>query len=148
MTIKQQLQDAMKSAMKNKAKLSLANIRMIIDRIQKKEKELLRELSEEEVVQVLQTFKKQVNEEMDAFKSVGNELKVEELNLSRNLVETFLPKQMSEQEINDIVITVIEGIYSSGEVPNKGSVMKQLMPLVKGKADNKLVNQIVTQVLA
>lgn len=147
MTIKQRLTDAMKEAMRNKDKATLATVRLVIDRLQKKEKELLRDLSEDEAVQVLQTFKKQTDEEMDAFKAVNNHEKVEELLTSKKFVESFLPQQMSEQEISNIVISVIEGIYGVGGMPNKGAVMKEVMPLVKGKADNKLVNQIVTNLL-
>ncbi|EJW13922.1 GatB/YqeY domain-containing protein [Paenibacillus alvei] len=133
--------------MRNKDKVTLTTVRMVIDRVQKKEKEMLRELSEEEVMQVLQTFKKQTDEEMDAFKSVNNHEKVAELLVSKKFVESFLPQQMSEIEIRNLVINAIESMYSVGRTPNKGSVMKEVMPLVKGKADNKLVNQIVTNLL-
>lgn len=147
MPIKVQLQDAMKSAMKNKAKFSLATIRMIIDRIQKKEKDLLRDLTEEEVISVLQTFKKQLDEEADAFQKVGNQAKVDELLTSINLVQAFLPQMMSEDEIQFSVGLVISGLAKNGHKVDKGSVMKGIMPIVKGKADNKLVNEVVTRML-
>lgn len=147
MAIKVQLQDAMKTAMRNKDKASLTTIRMMIDHIQKKEKDLLRDLSEEEVVQVLQTFKKQLEEELDGYLNIGNSLKFKEVYGQHRLVVSYLPEQMTEQEITHIIAGVIENILADGLVPNKGLVMKQVMPLVKGKADNKLVNQIVTSAL-
>lgn len=148
MTIKQQLTDAMKEAMRNKDKGTLTTIRLLIDRIQKKEKDLLRDLTEDEVVQVLQTFKKQVREEADAFANAGKFSREAELIDSIFLVDKFLPQQMTKEEIQVVVVDVIEGLLGSGQVPNKGLVMKNLMPLVKGKADNKLVNEVVTETLA
>lgn len=145
MTIKTQLQEQMKMAMREKNKLALTTIRMMIDRIQKKEKELLRDLSEEEVVAVLQTFKKQVEEEMEAFLSIGNSDKFSELYSSSHLIQTFLPRMMSADEIKRLVVQAFADLASGGQKINKGSVMKALMPLVKGKADNKLVNEIVTE---
>lgn len=148
MTIKQRLTDEMKEAMRNKNKGTLATIRLLIDRIQKKEKDALRDLTEEEAVQVLQTFKKQVREEADAFANAGKFSREAELVDSIFLVDKFLPQQMSKEEIDIQVQLVISEIISNGQVPNKGLVMKNLMPLVKGKADNKLVNEVVTETLA
>ncbi|WP_090739389.1 GatB/YqeY domain-containing protein [Paenibacillus sp. Mc5Re-14] len=148
MTIKQRLTDEMKEAMRNKNKGTLATIRLLIDRIQKKEKDALRDLTEEEAVQVLQTFKKQVREEADAFANAGKFSREAELVDSIFLVDRFLPQQMSKEEIDIQVQLVISEITSNGQVPNKGLVMKNLMPLVKGKADNKLVNEVVTETLA
>lgn len=147
MTIKQQLTDAMKDAMRNKEKDKLTTIRMLIDRIQKKEKDLLRDLTEDEAVQVVQTFKKQVMEEMDGFLLAGNTEMFKKLSEQFNLVMDYLPRQMTKKQIQTVVVDVIEGLLGSGQVPNKGLVMKNLMPLVKGKADNKLVNEVVTETL-
>lgn len=147
MQIRVQLIKEMREAMLNREKDRLSTIRMLLDRVQKKEKELLRDLSEEEAIAVLQTFKKQVDEEMDAFKLVGNEDKVVELLNSKKLVESFLPKQMSEDEIKLIVGLTITKLSDNGKEINKGNLMKELIPIVKGKADNKLVNEIVTQFL-
>lgn len=148
MTTKQRLQNEMKEAMRSKDKQTLATIRLVIDRIQKKEKDMLSELTEEETAQVLQTFKKQVDEEMDAFKKANNHDKVEELLASKKLVEKFLPEQMTEDEITLTVHLTIASIQRDGKPVSKGSVMKALMPHVKGKADNKLVNEIVTEIVA
>lgn len=149
MTIKQRLQVAMTDAMRmrNKKKETLTTIRMIIDRIQKKEKDLMRELSEEEVVQILQTFNKQIQEEMDGYLSTNNVEMFKKVTDQYNLTMMFLPKQMTAEEIGIQVQLVISEIKSSGQTPNKGLIMKNVMPLVKGKADNKLVNKIVTTAL-
>ena len=148
MTIKQRLTDAMKEAMRNKDKANLTTIRMVIDRIQKKEKELLREISEEEAVQVLQTFRKQVQEEADAFAKAGKFSKEAVIIDSLAFIDKFLPKQMNEDEIKSLLAAVCLQLMGKGEFVNKGSIMKMLMPLVKGKADNKLVNEIVMKALA
>lgn len=148
MTTKQRLHDAMKDAMRHKDKDSLTTIRMIIDRIQKKEKDALRDLAEEEVIQILQTFSKQLKEEMEGYASSGNVEMFKKVVDQNNLVHKFLPKQMTVEEITVQVQLVISEIESSGQALNKGVIMKNLMPLVKGKADNKLVNELVTSALA
>ncbi|MGG4105264.1 GatB/YqeY domain-containing protein [Paenibacillus lautus] len=147
MTIKQRLTDAMKESMRNKDKGTLTTIRLLIDRVQKKEKDAMRDLTEEEVVQVLQTFKKQVDEEAESFAMIGNAERTAGLLNDIELIRSFLPRQMTREEIQVVVVDVTEGLLSSGQVPNKGLVMKNLMPLVKGKADNKLVNEVVTETL-
>ncbi|ALA47890.1 putative aspartyl-tRNA amidotransferase subunit B [Brevibacillus phage Sundance] len=147
MKTKLRLQNEMKEAMRSKDKQTLATIRLVIDHIQKKEKDLLRDLTEEEIAQVLQTFKKQIGEEIDAFKKANNHDKVEELLASEKLVEKFLPEQMTRDEILLTVHLAIASIQRDEQPVNKGTVMKTLMLHVKGKADNRLVNEIVTEIL-
>lgn len=142
--IKQVITNDMKEAMRNKEKKRLATIRMILDRIQKKEKELLKELSDDDVVLILQTYKKQVKEEMDAFKKANNHIRVEELLEDVKIIEKYLPKMMSKSEIENI----ISSIFNKKDEVNKGSIMKQIMPKLKGKADNSLINQVVTEFLS
>ena len=60
------------------------------------------------------------------------------------IIKEYLPKQLSEDEIADEVRKLISGINKS----NKGQVMKVVMPALKGKADGKLINQIVMKVMA
>ncbi|MFF2532379.1 GatB/YqeY domain-containing protein [Brevibacillus sp. NPDC058079] len=140
-----QLEADMKEAMKAKAKESLATIRLILDRLQKKAKEKLVDfVSDEEAVSVIQTVKKQVQEEIEGFQKAGKIEKVVELQASLELIAKYLPAQMSKEEIQEIVRGIVEKL---GVNANMGTVMKEIMPMVKGKADNKLVNVVVTEAL-
>ncbi|MCY9737491.1 GatB/YqeY domain-containing protein [Paenibacillus alvei] len=144
MNIKDNLSRDMKLALKHD-KLALSTIRMIVDRIQKKEKELNKDLTESEIVEVLQSFKKQTNEEIDAFARANNAERVNKLHYDIQVIDTYLPRQMTGDEIYEVVNQVIEDLKSEGHAIYKGMVMKNVMPLVKGKADNSLVNRIVTE---
>lgn len=143
MTIKEKLTGDMKEAMKVQDKISLATIRMLIDRIQKKEKDLLRDATEEEVVQVLQTFKKQVEEEADAFASAGKFSREAVLIDSIALVRKYLPEQLSYEEVLEGVKVI--AVLSPGA--NKGELMKKAMGEFKGRTDNRFINQAVDEVL-
>lgn len=148
MSIKIRLENDKNQARKNRDKISLDAITMVIDRIQKKEKDLLRDLSEEEVVQVVQSHLKALDESQEGFFKRGDHDKVGVIANEIELVKKYLPEQMSAEEITGLILAVIAIIFDNGETPNKGNVMKAIMPLVKGKADNKIVNQLVTNLLA
>lgn len=143
-TIKEKLQADMKDAMRAKDKKKLMTIRLIIDRVQKEEKEALAELDEAGVIAVVQSFKKATQEEKDGFEKAGNAERVAELESALALVDEYLPAQLSKAEIETIVKGVVTAL---GDKANMGGVMKEVMPLVKGKADNKLVNEAVKEAL-
>jgi uncharacterized protein YqeY len=147
MTIMEKLQSQMKEAMRTKDKENLATIRLMIDKIQKKEKSVLRQINEEECVNVLQTFKKQVEEELEyAVKANDNE-KINKLKWDIELISCYIPQMLSNEEIYVIVANTANELIKStknGEI-SVGLLMKNVMPLVKGKADNKIVSEIVKQ---
>jgi uncharacterized protein YqeY len=101
-------------------------------------------ITEELVNRVVLKEKKTVQEMIDTCPADRTEL-LEEYKQRMNIVSEFVPKMMSEEEtrskINHLIAT-IDGI----EYGNKGSVMKHISPYLKGKADMKLVNQIVTEI--
>lgn len=143
-TIKERLQADMKEAMRAKDKQKLTTIRLIIDQVQKKEKELLSDLDESGVIAVVQSYKKSTVEEKDGFEKAGNLVRVAEKEAEIELIMSYLPAQMSKEEIQAIVQGIVTKL---GEKANMGAVMKEVMPLVKGKADNKLVNEVVQESL-
>jgi len=147
MLIKEELKHKIKEAMRNKDKVALNTFRLVVDRIQKKEKDLLRDLTEDEVVSIIQTFKKQLNEEIEAFDKAGKAEKVKGLEISVSIVDKLLPQQMTEDEIILTIHLTIASMQRSNGKINKGSVMKEIMPYVKGKADNKKVSELVSEIL-
>lgn len=107
-----------------------------------------KELSKEEEIEVLSKLIHQAEdgvrytppERSEAIVRFRRELKV---------YKQFLPKQLTEDEIENIIKDVIEklGIIGTASRKDKGRIMKELIPLTKGKADGKLVNQMVDSVL-
>ncbi len=147
MSIKTLIIEDMKTAMKLRDKVSLSTIRLIIDRIQKKEKDLLRDASDEEAVQVIQTFKKQTEEELEAFGKANNSTKVLELKHSLEIVVRYLPAQLSKEDLAVIVLDKANRMQVAYSLITKGDLMKAVMPHLKGKADNKVISQAVDEFL-
>jgi uncharacterized protein YqeY len=138
----------MKQAMKNKEKDKLSVIRMIKSSLQNEVIKLgNRELSEEEELTVLSRELKQRKDSLHEFDKAGRADLVEKLRAELTVVELYLPAQLSEEELSDIVKTAVTetGAISKADM---GKVMAAIMPKVKGKADGSLVNKLVQQHLS
>lgn len=148
MNIKQQVKENIVKAMKEKNNKERDFQRMLMDRIQKKEKELKRDATDDEVVALFRTFKKQIEEEAFAYFQSGNVVRHDELVQDIVILIAYLPREMSGEEIKHLASTVVSQLESQSVTPNKGNVMKLIMPMVKGKADNRLVMDIVNSIFA
>lgn len=138
----------MKQAMKNKEKDKLSVIRMIKSSLQNEAIKLgNRELSEEDELTVLSRELKQRKDSLHEFDKAGRADLVEKLRAELTVVELYLPAQLSEEELSDIVKTAVAetGAISKADM---GKVMAAIMPKVKGKADGSLVNKLVQQHLS
>lgn len=136
-----QLNDAIKDAMRNKEAVKRDALRAVVSDIKLTSKETKKDLSEDEQVTILNKHVKQVKESIDAYTS-GNRQDLataEEEKLA--YLSAFLPKQMSEEEVRSLVEETISA--NSLDTSNKGLLMKNLMPLFKGKADGKMVNEVI-----
>ena len=137
----------MKQAMKNKEKDKLVVIRMIKAAIQNESIKLGRDLSEEDELSVLSREVKQRKDSLHEFEKAGREDLVDKVRAELKHVEIYMPEQLSEMELAEIVKQTIaeSGASSKKEM---GKVMAALMPKVKGKADGSLVNKLVQQHLS
>jgi uncharacterized protein YqeY len=142
MSLAERLNADMKEAMKNKDKFTLSVIRMIRSSLQNIEIDQRRELTEQDVLDVLNREVKQRKDALQEFEKAGRDDLVEQLAQEIEVILAYLPKQLTEEEIKAIVQqTIVEvGVSSKAEM---GKLMGALMPKVKGIADGKLVNQIV-----
>lgn len=148
MTLKEQLQQDMLNAMKAGEKEKLEVLRMVKAAIMKFEVSggEKKNVSDEEVMTILNKEVKQRKETAIVYKQGGREdLAAKEENEAA-ILATYLPAQMSEEEIRAVVKEVLAatGAKSAQEI---GKVMGALMPKVKGKADGQLVNKIVKELL-
>ncbi|MFD2446113.1 GatB/YqeY domain-containing protein [Bacillus sp. CGMCC 1.16607] len=148
MSLLERLNNDMKQAMKNKEKDKLSVIRMIKATMQNEAIMLgKQELSEEEELTVLSREMKQRKDSLHEFDKAGRNDLVEKLRQEITVVELYMPKQLSEEEIANIVKEAVVEVGATSKA-DMGKVMSAIMPKVKGKADGSLVNKLVQQHLS
>lgn len=142
MPVKQDLDAALKEAMKAKDAVSLDSIRAVKSAVKLAEIEAGKELSDEDVFAVIQKALKQRKDSAEQFKTGGRaDLAVnEEAQIA--VLEKFLPAQLGEAEIAKLVDEAVVATGAAGP-KDMGKVMGALMPKVKGRADGGLVNRLV-----
>lgn len=147
MSLLERLNNDMKQAMKNKEKDKLSVIRMIKSSLQNEAIKLGNELSEDQELTVLSREMKQRKDSLNEFEKAGREDLVEKLRTELTFVEVYMPKQLSEEEVTEIVKQAISEVGATSKA-EMGKVMSAIMPKVKGKADGTLVNKLVQQHLS
>ncbi len=141
------LQEEMKAAMKSGDKERLSTIRMLISEVKKVQIDQKKELSDEEIIQILQRYAKQRKESIKQYKEAGREDLAEKEERELKIVQEFLPEQLSEEEIQKIVEEAIQETGASS-MKDMGKVMKVVMEKVKGRAEGSVVSSIVKQKLS
>lgn len=148
MTLKEQLTEDMKQAMKAKeaGKLRLSVIRMVRAAVKNVEIDGKKELGEEEVQAIIAKEVKMRKDSMEEFKKGNRQDLVEQLEREIEVLLPYLPQQLTEEEIRALVAQAVaeSGASSAKEM---GKVMAILMPKVKGRADGKTVNTLVRAAL-
>ena len=137
----------MKEAMKSRDALRLSTIRMVISAVKNRDIELRRELNDAEITETIATLCKQRRESIKLFKEAGRQELVDKEEAELALMISFLPQQLTREEL---VSLVEKAISETGAASGKdmGKVMKALLPSVSGRADGKLVSEIVKEKLA
>lgn len=147
MTIKEQLDAAMKEAMRAKDSLTLNAIRMVKTAIKNKEIELITQLDDQGVIGVMSTLAKQRKESAIAFRE-GNRLELAEKEEKElQVILNFLPQQLDEAAIKAIIEEVVAEVGATS-AKDMGKVMKVLTPKTTGRADGRLVSELVKARLA
>jgi uncharacterized protein len=148
MTLKQKLKDSMKEAMKAKNKEELTSIRLVLSTIQKKEidKNDGTELTDEEVMQVIQTEIKQTQESLQYAKQSNKVEMITNLENRIQFLTLYLPKQLNEDEVKAIIKNIIESNGFSGK-QDMGKVMGLALAELKGKAEGGLISNVVKELL-
>lgn len=145
-----QMNEAQKAAKDDeKGKLRLVALRNILAQVKNKEIALIKRaegLSDEEVIAVIKTMVKQSLESIEQFKKGSRQDLVDKEEAELKTLQSFLPPQLSRDEIKIIVNDIVKNLQASGP-KDMGRVMKEVMPRVAGKADGKLVNEVVKEVL-
>lgn len=148
MSLLERLNNDMKQAMKNKEKDKLSVIRMVKASLQNEAIKLgKKELSEEVELTILSREVKQRKESLHEFDKAGRQDLVDKLHAELAIVELYMPEQLSEEELSEIVKETISEVGATSKA-EMGKVMAAIMPKVKGKADGSLVNKLVQQHLS
>ena len=143
-TIKERISGDMKAAMKSGEKDKLGAIRMLHAAIRKKEIDDRVDLDDAAVTKIISGLVKQRQDSIEQFMAGNRQDLVDKETAELKLLQAYLPAQMSQDELVKIID---QAIQESGAKTQKemGNVMKVLMPKVSGKADGKLVNQLVRE---
>ena len=142
MSLKEKLAEDLKQAMKDKDQLRKNVITMIRADIKQIEVDKRVELSDTDVIDIISKQTKQRRDALGEFNKGGRSDLMEQTQQEINVLLTYLPEQLSEEEIVKIVGEAITEIGASS-VKEMGKVMAAVQPKVKGRADGKLVNEIV-----
>ncbi|CAH0140722.1 hypothetical protein SRABI96_00470 [Peribacillus sp. Bi96] len=147
MSLLERLNNDMKQAMKNKEKDKLSVIRMLKASIQNEALKQRQDLTDDEELTVLSRELKQRKDSLQEFENAGRSDLVDKVRTELVYVEAYMPEQLSEEEISNIVKQTMEEVNATSKA-DMGRVMGALMPKVKGKADGSLVNKLVQQHLS
>lgn len=148
LSLKDRLVEDMKAAMKAKeeGKVRLSVIRMARAAIKNAEIEKKQEFNDEQVIEVLAREVKIRRDAIEEFTKAGRPEKVQELQEEVAILMEYLPQQLSEGEIRQMAQEIIAEVGAQGP-KDIGKVMSVIAPKTKGRADGKLVNQIVRELL-
>ena len=145
--LKNQIIADMKSAMKAKDSATLKAVRMIVEAIKQKEVDTREDLDDQGILAVIQKMVKQRKDSIDQFTQAGRGdlVAVEEAELK--VINLYMPKQLSESEIESVVDQVISQTGASG-MQDMGKLMGVLKGELSGKADMGIVSKIIKSKLS
>jgi uncharacterized protein YqeY len=145
--IKQRLNDDVKTAMRNRDKERLVTLRMILAAIKQKEVDERIELDDARILMVLDKMVKQHRDSITQFEQAGRNDLVEKENKELAIVQSYLPAQLSNEEIQALLN---QAIQESGAVSmqDMGKVMSVLKPKLQGRADMGKISVLVKAQLA
>jgi uncharacterized protein len=146
-TLIEELEKDVKDAMRSGDTARRDALRLIIASLKSAEKDLLRPLSEEEELQVLQRERKKRIEAAEAFRGGGREEQAAKEEAELAVLEEFMPEPVTEEELERILDDAIAE-NGATSMRDMGRVMKDVMPQIAGRADGAAVSQMLREKLA
>ncbi len=135
-----------KNALKSGAKDKVSTLRMLNAALKNKQIDKRRPLTEEEVIETVRSLIKQRKDSIEQFAKGGRQDLVDKETAEIAVLEAYLPQQLSRDELEAMVRDVIAQTGAQG-AKDMGKVMKALIPLLGGRADGKLVSELVKNAL-
>ncbi len=146
MGLQDEITAAVKDAMRKKEKLRLGVLRMLTSEIKNRRIENQCELKDEEILQVITRMVKQRNDSAEQFTKGDREELAEKERAEIIVLETYLPEALAETELERLVQEAIAETQAESK-KDMGKIMKAVMPKIAGRADGKVVNQMVARLL-
>jgi uncharacterized protein YqeY len=146
-TLITELEEEVKEAMRAGDAPRRDALRLILSSLKSAEKDLLRPLTEDEELQVLQRERKKRIEAAEAFRSGGREAQAEKEEGELEVLEEFMPEPLSEDELEQILDDAIAE-NGATSMRDMGRVMKDVMPQIAGRADGAAVSHMLREKLA
>jgi len=148
MSLKHRIQEDVKNAMRSQERERLAVLRLVTAAIKQKEVDERIDLDDAQVLAVLDKMAKQRRESLEQYRQAGRDDLAEQEAFELGLIQGYLPEQLGEDELADLIETTITETGASS-IKDMGSVMNALRPKVQGRADMKAVSQSVkTQLMS
>lgn len=146
MSFLQKLDDDLRASLKASESLKVSVLRMAKAALKNRQIDKGGELSEEDILTVLSTLSKQRRESIEQFSKGGREDLAEKERQELSILQSYLPKQLTPEELDGIIAESIKESSAQG-LKDMGKVMRLVMSRVKGAADGKIVNQRVKDLL-
>ncbi|MGE5173628.1 MAG: GatB/YqeY domain-containing protein [Betaproteobacteria bacterium] len=146
MGLRERIDTDTKHALKSGAKDKVSTLRMLNAALKNKQIDKRRPLTEEEVVETVRSLIKQRRDSVEQFAKGGRQDLVDKETAEITVLEAYLPKQLSREELDAMVRDAIAQAGAQG-AKDMGKVMKTLIPMVGGRADGKLVSELVKNAL-
>lgn len=137
----------MKEAMKAKDQQKVLLLRGLISAVKNATVNAGKEITDDAVLSSMKKNLKEIEQSIDSFYKAGRDFEVGKLNRDKMYLQGLLPKQMSEDEVKQIVEAVVKDLGASTK-KDMGRVMKEVMARVKGAANGKIVSKLVSSVLS
>lgn len=137
--VKQRLQDDIKQAMRDRNQQKLTAIRFIMAAIKQREVDERISLDDTQVIAILEKLSKQRKDSIEQYQSGGRTDLVEKEQFELNLIKTYLPKPLSEEEVEAIIKDAIKST-GAASVRDMGKVMSDIKPKLQGRADMSFVS--------
>ncbi len=147
MSLKDRLNRELKEALKSKDKIKLEAIRAIINAVKNQEINKKTDLQDEEIEKIISSLVKQRKDSIEQFKKGERFDLVKKEEKELEILLTFLPEQLSKEEILKIVKDTISQLGATS-LKDMGKVMKAVMVKIQNRADGKLVSEIVKENLS
>ena len=145
-TLFERLQSDVKDAMKARDGERVQTLRLFVNAVQNEAKSQQRELDDPDVIAVLQRERKKRVEAAEAYVAGGSEERAAAERAQAELLDGYLPKQLSERELDELVNAAVSEVGANGP-QDMGAVMKAVMPKIAGRADGKAVSGAVQRAL-
>ena len=144
MTCEGKIREDLKEALKQRNQTRVSVLRMLLSEIKNTEIAQQKRLDDDKILDAISKEVKRHRESIEAFRQGNRSDLVVQEKAELSILMEYLPKQMSREEIRAAAQRIIETVGVKG----KGSVMAQLMPQLRGKADGKEVSEIVSELLS